>query len=294
MGNFKTAKQMKDEQGIKYLLHKEIPYYDEPRPMSTLHASDLTREDVPFCPREWCLMLRDGDSRKPKFINTALSVTFQIGRWYEDQVRNNWLRKYSIGDWVCTCGHIETGTTVPEHCEKCGVSGGAFTYIEPRAYSDVYGVSCGIDMLRWQGGRIHVTEIKSIKGEDFNNLHAPLSEHRRRTAFYLDLLEHSNWMDYDVEFNLDEAEILYISKGFGCKDDYKDREGAKDGRISPFKVFKVKRGSHESMKPIYDKALEVKHYRETGELPARTLCSTITCKRASKCPVREACFLGKD
>lgn len=287
----KTTKQLKGEQGLKYLLHSQLAINDPPRSLEVLHASELTREELEFCPRERGLLLRDGDNRKPGRLGTSLNITYQVGRWYEDQVRNHWLRKYVLGNWECRdCHHLHEYQTVPETCDNCGISGDLCTYIEPRAYSPEYDTSCGIDFLLWKDQTLTACEIKTIDKDQFRELKAPMSEHRRRTQFYLDLLSHSTWMDFDVEINLEYAYLLYCCKGFGFKDNFEGRDGVADAMFSPFKEFKVKRlEKPDKLQSVYDKALEVKQFKKDGELPGR-ICPTISCKRAQKCTVRKRCF----
>lgn len=287
---FKKASELKAEQGLKYLLHSELAIVDPPRSLDVLHASELTREDREFCPRERALLLRDGDSRKEERLGTALNVTYQIGRWYEEQVRDNWLRKYVLGNWECMgCNHEHQYQTVPEVCDGCGISGDYSTYIEPRAYSPKYDTSCGIDFLWWKNNRLTPVEVKTIKAEDFKVLHAPMSEHRKRTAFYLDLLSHSTWMDFDVNINLDYGIILYICKGFGFHDDFEGRQGVPDAKFSPFKEFKVKRADGKTLKTVYQKALDVKAWKDKNKMPKR-ICPNLTCTRAKWCSVKQTCF----
>ena len=291
---FKKSSELKSEQGLKYILHKELAVTDPPRSIKTLHASELTREDIEFCPRERAFLLRDGDNRKDGRLGTSLNVTYQVGRWYEDQVRNNWLRKYALGNWQCLeCSHIHEYQTVPEKCDKCGTEGNYCLYLEPRAYSPEFDCSCGIDMLLWKDEILTTVEIKTIKAEDFKALEAPLSEHRRRTQFYLDLLSHSTWMHFEVKFNLAYGLLLYVCKGFGFKDDFEGRKGVSDANFSPFKEYKVKRVDGEGLESVYAKALAVKKFNTDGVVPKREICPTITCKRAKRCTYRETCFSEK-
>ena len=291
VSKLKKQSDLKKEQGLKYLLHKSCTVSDPPRAIEILHASELTYEDTEFCPRERAFLLRDGDNRKPTRLGTALNITYQVGRWYEDQIRNHWLRPYVLGNWECRdCHHLHEYQTVPDKCENCGISGDLCTYIEPRAYSPEYDTSCGIDFLLWKDERLTACEIKSIDKEYFKDLKAPMSEHRRRTQFYLDLLSHSTWMDFDVDINLDFAYLLYVSKGFGIADDYEGRHGVPDAKFSPFKEYKIQRGDGKGLKQVYDKALAVKQFKTDGTIPPRTICPTINCKRASKCTMRETCF----
>lgn len=296
MAILKTKKQYKETQGLKYLLHNQLSTVDEPRSLDILHASDLTKEDKPFCPRYRALLLKHGDKRKSTKLGTSMHITYQWGRWIENQVRNVWLRQYVIGDWSCgSCGYVYKAQTAPdtEACPNCKASGKISDYIEPRAYSPHYETSCGIDFFLWRGDTLTPVEIKSMDKDMFRDLKAPLAEHRHRTKFYLDLLEHSTWMDYDVKINVDYAHILYVCKGFGFADNYEGRAGIDDAKFSPFKEFIIKRGEHKDMKSLYDKALQVKKFKKTGVLPKREVCSTYTCKRAKWCEVKYECF-GED
>jgi hypothetical protein len=291
---FKKASELKSEQGLKYLLHKELAVTDPPRSIKTLHASELTREDIEFCPRERAFLLRDGDNRKDGRLGTSLNVTFQVGRFYEEMVRDKWLRKYALGNWKClACDHLHEYQTVPETCDNCSMDGDVCLYLEPRAYSPEYDCSCGIDMLLWKDEILTPVEIKTIDKDQFRELHAPLSEHRKRTQFYLDLLSHSTWMDFDVKLNLDFGYLLYCCKGFGFADNMEGRQGISDAKFSPFKEYKVKRGDGKALQSVYAKALAVKKFHTDGVVPKREICPTITCKRAKRCTYRETCFSEK-
>ncbi len=286
----KTTKQHKAGVGLKYLLHEQLSIMDPPRSLKILHASELTHEDTQFCPRERAYLLRDGDTRKPQHIGTSLNITFQTGRWIENQLRDVWLRQYVLGDWKCAqCGHTHKVQTAPDTCEQCGVDGTLCHYIEPRAYSEVYDTSCGLDFLLWRNEKLQVVEVKSIDKDYFRDLKAPMSEHRHRTQFYLDLLSQSTWMDYDVDLNLDTAILLYVCKGFGFADNFEGRKGVSDAKFSPFKEYTIKRGNPKDMNHIYNRALAVKEFKETGHIPSR-ICPTITCTRAKKCSCKKTCF----
>lgn len=292
MAKFKKTTDLKKEQALKYLLHKSCCIDDPPRSLDILHASELTYEDTEFCPRERALLLRDGDNRKGGRLGTSLNITFQVGRWYENQVRNVWLRDRVLGNWECSkCGHLHEFQTVPEEvCDGCGDLARYCDYIEPRAYSPDYNTSCGIDFLLWQDNTLTACEVKTIDKDQFRDLKAPMSEHRRRTQFYLDLLSHSTWMDFDVDINLDYAYLLYCCKGFGFADDYQGRHGVPDAKFSPFKEFKIMRGDGNALAEVYEKALDVKTYTDAGIVPGREVCPTLNCKRAGKCSMKETCF----
>jgi hypothetical protein len=287
-----TARQLKETQGLKYLLHKHLSTTQKPRSLDILHASELTREEIEFCPRERAFLLKYGDNRKPEYVGTSLSVTYELGKFYEDKIRNEWLRSYVLGHWKCgECDYIHKYQTAPKKCYFCGAKGKKSKYIEPRAYSKKYDVSCGVDFFWLRGGSLEVVEVKSMDKDMFRDLTAPLSEHRRRTQFYLDLIDQSDWMDFDININLDHATILYVCKGFGFKDNNEGRLGVPDAVFSPFKEFTVKRGNVRDMTEIYEKALKVKKYNKTGVIPHREVCRQYDCTRAKRCTMKDKCFL---
>ena len=79
----KKAKDLMPERSIKYLLHSHLNGPDPARPLSRVHASELTKEDG-LCPRFYAL--HDVTKRKPKdgWLNTSEQVTFHIGRVLQD------------------------------------------------------------------------------------------------------------------------------------------------------------------------------------------------------------------
>lgn len=248
----------------------------------TTHASDITKKD--FCPRQTCLLILTGKTNKDEYINTALQATFDVGNQTGDMVAEQWGGQSVVGNWECRkCGHWASFSPKPnlscKHGGKCD-----FRYEEVRFTSKECDASGGIDAFFNLGGtKLVVTELKIINTKDFETLAAPLAEHRIRTSMYLKIIADSD-SPHKNKINLNEAKVFYISRGFGKKHpEYNE--------ILPFKEFDIVRDD-KLVAPYLDKALQIKVFKETGQIPER-VCSTSKDTMAKKCAVCTECFSTK-
>lgn len=289
----KFARKFRDtmpERTLKYRLHQHLTLPNDARPVSTIHASDLTDPNG-FCPRMFALA--DATKFQPpgRALSTSLHVTFEIGRLLQDRIVH-WFSDLglAVGHWKChSCGKLETFCKRPKACPTCGCA--SFKPIEVRFVSAVSGASCGVDMLAsLNGPLLTAVEIKTIDKEEFKALEAPLSEHRRRTALYLRLIAESEH-PFAKKVSSDHARVLYVSKGgYGCLD--KDVQSWGQGeRFSPFKEFKIRRDD-DLTEEATKRARVVRDFRN-GEIGMpEGICDTAMSKRAKACPLRSACFSG--
>jgi hypothetical protein len=257
--------------------------YQPARSIATVHASDITKSN--FCPRHWALLDILKAQKKDEYISTALQATFDVGKATAKVLVEEWAGESAIGNWKCLrCDANKKMTTKPKkgcpgHGAKC-----LWEYEEPAFLSTQYGVSGSIDVLMELGVPLWmVTELKIIKVEDFENLVAPLPEHRIRTALYLKLIADSNDPAKN-KINLHEARVLYVSRGYGKKN-------ADHGDIMPFKEYTVQRDDTVLEKPLA-KALQIKKFREDGLMPSG-ICNTALDKPAKSCNVCTQCFSGQ-
>lgn len=137
------------------------------------------------------------------------------------------------------------------------------------------------------GGLTILTEVKTIVKEDFKELVAPLGEHRQRTNLYMRLVGESE-DSRAGHINTTEASILYICKGFGCKDDSIKEKGITDAPFSPFKEYTIRRDDSET-DDIVELARQVMDFRNGGDMPPRQ-CSISSCAMAKGCPVQKECW----
>lgn len=255
------------------------------RSHKVLHASALTYEKKAFCPREYALLDVLKAKQPDEFISTALKVCFDNGEDLHDRVRNDWLSDVAVGDWRCAhCGKVTAFSKRPIRCKHCGTKGD-FIYEEMRFQHQETGVDGGIDFIVDMGQpKLTLVEIKSMDKDQFNTLKAPLAEHRTRTVLYLHLVDGSDFQ-WKGTINLEEARVLYISKGFGVKNEA-------EGKVLPFKEFVVKREATD-VTPYLDKARELYRFRtEGGPLPC-AICSAATSPRAKQCSIVKDCFSQK-
>jgi hypothetical protein len=156
-------------------------------------------------------------------------------------------------------------------------------YREVSVFSKELGISGSLDVLLDLGTpRYMMVELKIISPEEFATLVAPLPEHRVRTALYLKLMADSDH-PYKEKFNLHEARVLYVSRGYG-------KMNQEFGEVLPFREFVVKRDD-ASIADLLERARGLQDFRQKGVMPVG-VCSTAVEKRAQKCSVCKACFSG--
>jgi len=253
-----------------------------PRPYFPLHASSLTRPKPEFCPREAAIMMALKRQEDPQHIGMATRVAFDIGEAIHDMVRDKWLRPYAVGNWECwKCEYTHQFSRVPKS-DKCPGCHEYTTWIyrELVAVGTTLPVTGSLDVVVDLGMPKHfLTEVKSIDKDQFNQLAAPLAEHRVRTNLYLHLVADSDvpWKD---SIDLTRAKVLYVSKGYGQKNI--------QGTISPFKEFDVVY-TPESIAPYLAKADLLKQYIDHGKMP-KGICPTSFVPRVKACHCPKECW----
>ena len=271
------------------LAHKEAGRYEP----DFVHASELTREDPEFCPREWALYDLTGKRPREELVTTAQQATYSMGHMIQARV-THWLTLcgLAVGDWRCAdCGELHVMIGRPDECTLCGC--GELAYEEMRFKSRKSGTSCGVDVLVRLPTRkkLLIVEVKSMMKEGFKALKMPLAEHRTRTCFYLQITDESD-DPATREVDTTEARIIYVAKGgWGVRDTIPATWNLEDGPWSPFKEYVVHRGDAD-VEHYSTRASMVKEFRDGGDVPLG-LCPTQFCKRAKGCSVVNDCFGGQ-
>jgi hypothetical protein len=244
------------------------------------------------------LLVLLGNKPRPDFIDAARRLVYAQGHALA-KVAIDWFRASPevgvFGDWRClACGHTMRRLVEPRVCSACA-SGRRFRYLEIRVTSKVSGVSCGIDLVLKLPGhkKFTMVELKSIGKEEFQKLEMPLAEARERTKLYLRCLDESGIRERDL-FNLDEARVLYVSKGgWGYKTNGMLKGwGLRGIDYSPFKEFRVKRDDTDTQ--VYVDAAKPTWEWMRGEagLP-EGVCPNAVCRQAQSCEVFSECFGGE-
>lgn len=281
----------KKQYSIKRLLHERIAGHQKGRPLKTIHASAVTYKEKPFCAREHCIYSITDVQPVDEFLSTALSITFQQGRYIQAKINDEWLGDIMVGDWKClNCHIIHKDCKKPKVACKCGSK--LWRYEEPNIVSTYSGISGGIDVVLDIGlDKFVAVEVKTIDKDKFKALSAPMSEHRERTQLYLRLISESDQV-LAKQIDTSQATILYVSKSYGFKDlDIREYNFA-DDTFSPFKEFKVK-ADHKACDKMSELGKSVKDFREgLTPIPAK-ICKNILDKRAKKCCCFKECFSKK-
>ena len=286
----KTVAALKPNNSIKYLLHKHLNGPETARPLSRIHASDMTKPEG-LCPRMYALADVTKLKGKDQWLTTSEQVTFKMGRDLQDSVVN-WFADMgkAFCHWKCLgCNHLHEFQLRPVKCAKC--SSHAFKPEEVRFRSAISGASCGVDMLLALGGqKMLPVELKTMAADQFKTLLAPLAEHRWRTNLYLRIIAETAepWSSHVAT---DKATIMYITKaGYGCADPQLASWGLSE-KFSPFKEYEVLRNDKET-DDIQKRAQVVTEYRAGMHGMPTGLCMTALSKRAVICGFKGACFSG--
>ena len=266
---------------VKSLLHTCVGGYQPRRPAKRIHASGLTSPDREFCPREYRLLDESGRSPGRDWVDTARQITFDDGWDKQSRVVNKYLRSHVVGQWRCrSCRTTSRFGRAPVTSDCALDKSCLWEYSEAVfRHALIPALTGSIDCLLARKGKLRVVEIKIMGPNEFPKIAAPVAEHRRRTALYLQLIAQSDSL-HRKSIDTSEASILYCMRSHGMKDS--------DGTMSPFKEYKVLRD--DSLNAVLmDRAATVRMTRESGA-GAVGICSTGECPRAKACPVADICF----
>ncbi len=286
---------------IRFHLHRTLAHEQPARyGKDFVHASEVTKEDPQFCPREWAFYDITGKRPRGELVTTSQAATFRLGHIIQAEVTDWAVRAgIAVGDWECSvCRYLQPMSKKPKRgCSSCrdwsDIPNEAldWRFKEPRFISGISGASGGIDLLVDLPGRekLLAVEIKTMMKEDFLRLQMPKGEHRTRTCLYLRIIAEST-DPASTMVDTEEARILYIVKG-GWGQRGSSDWGLMDGPWSPFKEFRVYRND-ETTQPYHEKAKELADFRRDGVMPCG-ICPTQFHPRAKFCPVVNECFSGE-
>lgn len=276
----KLAAEKQQEQTLSRYLQENLEGYSKARSVNRVHASDLTKDNPAFCPREIALMRITGKKRKDQFLGQALKVTFAIGESYHDMIRNVWLRNIAVGNWKCPhCEYKIEFSKLPKiKCPTCGSD--KWVYDEVGFKSTELDITGSIDFIAdLQMQKSVIVEIKSMDKDQFAELIAPLAEHRVRTNLYLKIIDSSE-SKLKERITLDHARVIYVSKGYGKKDI--------NGKFTPFKEYIVQRND-DVLEPYTKKAIMMKKFTDEGVIPCG-VCKNSFDPRIKACLAAPDCF----
>lgn len=243
-------------------------------------ASGIYRD----CMRAYAL----GNLKKLKakeFISFSRQLTFDIGNAIHEWLQNSpdYFGDQRRGYWKCLSCNYVTYFSKPRvtPCPKCGANPTAFKYEEALLIlREPYNISGHPDLFiepEHAPGSMRIVEFKTMDGDKFASLKAPLVEHMWQVNAYM-------WMCQEdpilIPTNIDSqlAYIVYISK--------KEKQG-----MLPMKTFLVKRNL-EIITEIKEK-LAVFNQAIKAKQPPEPLLECIKTGfngwSSRYCPVKEHC-----
>mgnify|MGYP002346241813 FL=1 len=174
-------------------------------------------------------------AKAKEYIPFARQVTFDIGnavhRWLQNSP--DYYGEQRVGYWKClSCNHI-THFSRPRAtpCDRCGANSSAFEYSETLLIlKDPYNISGHPDLFldtAHAKGKIRIVEFKTIDGDKFNSLRAPLVEHVWQVNAYMWMC-HEDPVQIPAKIDTKVSYVVYISK--------KEKQGT-----LPIKTYLVKR-----------------------------------------------------
>lgn len=236
-------------------------------------------------------LLKNPCARKQRILDESEQIDYEsatgghrvmwlIGRAVEKHIRDSYIKaikgKGVLGKWHCKCeqttyeGLYEPKTKA---CPFCRTTPNQ--YAEMTLFDHEFGICGNPDMLLYIGadGLLYVVEIKSMNGEDYDDLTRPMPDHTYQAGAYRRMLEK---MGYPVS---DKLLIIYCTKKF------------KFGK--PYKQFTVDANQQHIVAVLdgmWAAAKEIHDARKAKELPPRERCASPNVPEAKKCVSCVECF----
>jgi len=165
----KASERAKKVGGIKDLINREVGGYESARSGKKIHASDLTRPDPEYCPRQIRLMELLDKKPRDHWIPGVLRMTFDEGTWKQWQINNVYLQKYMAGYWLGDSGFAAPWSVGPPSETV------AHTYQEPFFKDPLSEAQGSIDGLVKLPGKekLRVMECKIIATSMFKDSNHP-------------------------------------------------------------------------------------------------------------------------
>jgi len=235
------------------------------------------------CPRAQILAIRHNITVN-ETLSPGMRVTFDLGNAIHHFLQNGdgYLGESRIGWWRClSCRRKTFGRKPLAKCPSCGASEKAAQYEEHALrVPEGHQVSGHIDgFLEVAPGDIRVIDFKTINGDDFESLAAPLPDHCMQVNGYMHYAQIDEVLP--VRVNRESGLLLYVSKKHSFK-------------TLPFKMFHVRR-DEEMVKIITKKAEQfLQALKNEDYLPdGREVCAAtkFSAAPARQCVVASFCKL---
>jgi hypothetical protein len=251
-----------------------------------VHLSKATK----FCDRQHYLMVNSGR----KFYtrpSVAQKLMWGYGRAAEKIIRDTLITAYGTenvyADWSCVCGALRMeGLGIDHYHVLCNVCKTNITTEHGEAtllWDDIIAAHPDLLLLN-EANELEVIELKSISADGFKILKEPSEDYIKQGYGYVRLLEKNREKFEKLGFKVktDSFRILYASKGFKFS-----------GSVLEEFIIKVKDMNPRIVQDFNQVVMEIRHVKDTINLPERTKCFSTDCAMAKDCPVVAECFSGR-
>lgn len=219
---------------------------------------------IKLCPREEVLRFKYQVPKVQK-ISAKLRRIFDFGENYHLLMQNKVLANsgYLFGDWVCVrCDTIMKEQVKPKQCRECGRE--RLEYIELTPKSVEHGISAHVDGVILANGKKKVLELKTVNAISFRLI---TEIEKRANENHVNQINMYMWL-----LSIPEGIILYFDKN--------------ESQLYQVEV-KLNQGYVDR---VLQRLASARRGMETGEVPRREVCDSITCARAKTCSVSKVCF----
>lgn len=257
-----------------------------------IHVSSLP--DV--CPRAVALTAWSGGN-----VTTTLRPTYSndrmiwaMGRAAEREIRDRVIPALGLGTvigvWECPCGaDSDTYGKGEEEYRPCQCGRKTVSSYKELPMTDVEaGIIGNADLPYRAGDEVVITEIKSIKGDDFLRLpdnyeDLPSSMKDMAASHTFQSMSYRRLYQRNGHVVAPYTRILYASKNTVRRAPYREY------------VVPVTREIERRLDEEWDKARVIKAFFDTGAIPPKLgCCNCLQATRAKNCPMVTLCFSRRD
>lgn len=285
------------------LVKSDIRPMEKSIKVHTVNASDLGE----LCPRFHYFACQHKDQYLTSgIIDSALSVTFEMGRALETFVRKAFLEKISItkvlANWVIRDDiPIQREDMISDQWnhdlqkwEKCefrlGHPHNTLADFREVRYSGL--VTGRVDWMYLDNdNKITVCELKTISRDQFDSLKSPINKHIVQDLSYIRLAHEDQrikTLGYFINFI---GKVFYTCKDFRRRNE----EDRASGANPMYKEFNIPFIEYKAlMKERWDAAKEAVDAANTNTKPADRLCKSFLKGRGKSCPFSCRCFMGDE
>lgn len=244
-----------------------------------MHVSSL----IGGCSREHVIASRTGTSLV-NYVTGADRVVWAMGRASEAHVRKQLLaasgKRGIYGKWTCEAHHEVERAGFFDHTAKCHCGQTLERYAEITLLDHDNRVCGNPDKVLRVASAFMPVEMKSMEGDAWDALEAPLGNHVHQAIMYRYLLQKNGFAVHD------KVIVFYVKKRYAFP-----KKGQKGHPV--YKEFHIDATTPQMQQIVADTLAIAKDIADhlTNQTTPERICDSPTCSRAKyQCKVPTTCF----